>query len=176
MLESVDELDEIWLQMMNEAAARARASGNADAAAYLSLKATNDFIRQTSIQWLFDSMMQIAAEHNRRASAVLIETENPHRFAFNKANMVGSLLRFRQGVRCLTVEAGWTRTPADGFMRMGALAAARVSHFGIAKENEDIILLKNENAPQWFSVDKHERKNVFDSRHLQKHFQIFTGG
>ena len=56
-----------------------------------------------------------------------MENENPHNFRLRGANLVGSLLRVRQGVRCLTVEAGWTRTPNDGFMRGGALAIARIT-------------------------------------------------
>jgi hypothetical protein len=169
----MNELDEVWTKMINQAIADARETGRQDVAEYLSLKATNDFLRATSVKWLFDSMLEIAARHNRNHFAVEIENENPHNFAFNKANMVGSRLSLRQGVRCLSLEAGWTRTPTDGFMRGGALAAARITHFGIAKANEEIVLLKEDNFPQWFSIDKAERKSVFDSNNLQKHFQIF---
>lgn len=171
----MNELDEVWTQMMNRAINNARDAGRHDVAEYLALKATNDFIRQMSIRWLLDSMTEIAAQYNRNNRAVQIENESPHNFAFNRANMVGSRLSLRQGVRCLSVEAGWTRTPTDGFMRGGALAAARVTHFGIAKANEDLVLLREEDFPQWFSVDKAGRKSLFDSRNLQKHFQIFTG-
>ena len=173
----MNELDEVWGEMMTRAIAEARASGREDVAEYLTLKATNDFIRTTSIKWLFDSLLEIAAQHNRAFSPVQIETENPHQFAFNRANMVGSRLSLRQGVRCLSLEAGWTRTPADGFMRNNALAAARLSHFGMSKANQDLILLKaEEDFPQWFSVDAaNGRREVFDSRGLHRHFQIFTG-
>ena len=173
----MNELDEVWDEMMTRAITEARASGREDVAEYLALKATNDFIRSTSVRWLLDSLLEIAGQHNRAAAAapVQIETENPHRFAFNRANMVGSRLVLRQGVRCLSLEAGWTRTPADGFMRGGALAAARISHFGISKANQDLILLKTEDFPQWFSVDANQRKEVFDSRHLHRHFQVLIG-
>ena len=171
----MNELDEVWTQMMTQAIADARETGRRDVAEYLALRATNDFIRQTSAQWLFDSMLEIAAQHNRDRATVLIETENPHNFAFNRANMVGSLLSLRQGVRCLSLEAGWTRTPTDGFMRGNALAAARITHFGIAKANEELVLLREEDLPQWFSIAKTGQKSVFDSRNLQKHFQIFIG-
>lgn len=171
----MNELDEVWSQMMNKAIAEARAGGRHDVAEYLALKATNDLIRSTSVKWLFDSMLEIAARHNRIIANVQIENENPHNFAFNRANMVGARLSLRQGVRCLSIEAGWTRTPADGFMRGGALAAGRITHFGIAKANEDILLLREDDLPQWFSIDKAERKTVFDSNNLQKHFRIFTG-
>jgi hypothetical protein len=174
MLKIMNELEEVWTQTMNQAIIDARASGRHDVAEYLTLKSSNDLIRQTSVKWLFDSILEIAAHHNRGRASVSIENETAHNFAFNQANMVGSRLNLRQGVRCLSIEAGWTRTPTDGFMRGNALAAARITHFGIAKSNEDLILLREHDLPQWFSIDKTERKTVFDSRNLQKHFQIFT--
>ena len=173
MLKIMNELEEVWTETLNQAIAAARQSGRHDVAEYLTLKATNDLIRQTSVKWLFDSIIEIAAQHNRTRGSVAVENETAHNFAFNRANMVGSRLSLRQGVRCLSIEAGWTRTPADGFMRGGALAAARITHFGISKSNEEIVLLKKDDFPQWFSIDKAERTTVFDSRNLQKHFQIF---
>lgn len=169
----MNELEEVWTQMMNQAIADARDSGRHDVAEYLTLKATNDFVRAASVKWLFDSMNEIAAQS--RLAGIKIENENPHRFPFNKAHMVGSRLSLRQGVRCLSIEAGWTRTPADGFMRGGALAAGKITHFGMAAATEEIILLKNDDFPQWFSIDRQERKTIFDSNNLQKHFRIFTG-
>jgi len=171
----MNELDEVWAQMLNQATAKAQASGQSDVADYLNLKATNDFVRQTSVKWLFDSITEIAAQNNRNHTSIAIENENPHRFDFARATMVGSRLSLRQGVRCLSVEAGWTRTPADGFMRGGALAAARITHFGITKANEELILLRTNDSPEWFSIDKNEKKSLFDSRNLQQHFRIFTG-
>jgi hypothetical protein len=174
----MNELDEVWAQKLSQATANARAAGRIDVADYLNLKATNDLIRQTSVKWLFDSMTEIAARNNRgiAASSVTIESENPHRFDFAKATMVGSLLRLRQGVRCLTLEAGWTRTPADGFMRHSALAAARVTHFGITKANQDLILLRQTNdVPEWFSIDRNGRKSLFNLNKLEEHFRIFAG-
>ena len=171
----MDELEEVWSKMLSEAAIKARNENRADVVEYLALKANNDQIRAASVKWLFDSLMEIAAEANRNQAGIVIEQENAHRFAFGNASLVGSLARFRQGVRCLTVEAGWTRTPADGFMRGGALACARITHFGISKQNEDLLLVANENAPGWISVDKNGKRAVFDSRNLQNHFRIFLG-
>jgi hypothetical protein len=170
MLQAMDELDEFWSHKLDEAIANAHKSGRSDVAEYLTLKATNDAIRQTSVQWLFGALIEIASSN----PFVKIESETAHRFDFAKANMVGSLLRLRQGVRCLTLEAGWTRTPADGFMRGGALAAARISHFGMAKQNADLILLRSsQETPQWFSIDDDNVRSVFNSHHLQTHFAIF---
>jgi hypothetical protein len=170
----MDELDEVWAQKLSEARLKAQASGRGDVADYLALRETNDLIRQTSVNWLFDSLLEISAEANRNGANIQIETENPHRFQFGNANLGGSLVRFRQGVRCLNLEAGWTRTPADGFMRGGALAVARISHFGISKHNADLFLLQSDNAPSWYAIDKDGNRELFDARHLQRHFQIFT--
>ncbi len=174
MLKAMNELDEVWANMIDEAIVRARITGRGDVAEYLALKASNDTIRSKSIKWLFDSMLEIASNANRNNANITIENENPHRFAVGNATMVGSLLRFRQGVRCLTIEAGWTRTPADGFMRGGALAAGRISHFGISRANADFLLLLTEDLPQWFVVDKDSQKTLFSLDHLQQHFRFFV--
>jgi hypothetical protein len=120
-------------------------------------------------------MSEIAAFANRGSVSVTVETENPHQFEFQKANMVGAALRLRLGIRCLMLEAGWTRTPADGFMRRNALAAARLVHFGMKKHNEEIILLRDKDFPQWFSFGNDGKQTIFNSNHLRKHFEIFTG-
>jgi hypothetical protein len=75
----------------------------------------------------------------------------------------------------LSVEAGWTRTPADGFMRGGALACALITHFGISKANDELILVRNENVPSWFSVAQDGKRSLFDSKNLQHHFRVFLG-
>lgn len=175
MLKRMNELDEVWTRIINEARAKAEASGRGDVAEYLALKASNDAIRAASVKWLFDAALEIASQANREKASIAIENENPHSFAFGNANLVGSLARFRQGVRCLTVEAGWTRTPADGFMRGGALACARISHFGMSKANAEILLIGGENSPNWFAADKDGKRHLFDSKNLHRHFQIFLG-
>lgn len=169
------ELDEVWENLMREAIARAKSSGRSDVAEYLMLKASNDAARSASVKWLFDAAREIAADSNRQNAGIIIEEQHPHRFSIGNAHLVGSLTRFRQGVRCLTVEAGWTRAPDDGFMRGGALACARISHFGMKRANEELILLRAGDAPSWFAVDRHGRQSLFDSRNLQNHFQIFLG-
>ncbi len=175
MLEVMNEPDEVWAKILNEAAARAKTNERGcDLADYLSLKAANDAVRAAGVEWLFDSAQAIASQFNREANAsIAIENENPHNFAFGNSNLVGSLLHLRQGIRCLTLEAGWTRTPNDGFMRGGALACARISHFGISRENEELVLVRQHNLINWFAVDAENKRNLFDSRNIQRHFQIF---
>lgn len=165
----MNELDEIWSQMLAEAAQNARGSGRDDVAQYLDLKQSNDAIRQASVNWLFGSFIEAASEANRRNPAITIEREEPHEFPFRNAKMAGSLVRIRLGVRCLTVEAGWTRTPSHGFMRGGALAAARISHFGMPKANSDLVLIRSGEAPLWTTV---EGEN-FDLHSLIEHFRTF---
>jgi hypothetical protein len=176
MLKRMNELDEIWQQMIQEATVKAKAAGRPDVADYLTLKANNDAIRAASCRWLFDSFLELSEEINKQGIRLEIENENPHRFIVGHATMVGSLLRFRFGVRNLTVEAGWTRTPGDGFMRGGALAIARISHFGIGQANADLLLIRqNENMPQWFTLGKDGTRNSFSVNDLRGHFNTFIG-
>ena len=169
----MNELDAFWQETLTAIAARARSDGRGDVAEYLNLKAANDRLRVAAAEWLFDSLIEISGENEQIGAALEIEKRQPHNFPFGKSNLVGSLLRLRQGVRCLTVEAGWTRTPADGFMRGGALAAARLSHFGLARNNAELLLLKVEAAPQWFAVKNENTLSEFGLNHLRRHFRIF---
>jgi hypothetical protein len=169
----MEELDEVWTNFLNEAAVRVKSNERSDVAEYLELKTTNDFLRSTSVQWLFESVAEIASEANRRNANLTFEKKHPHEFTIGNANLVGWLVRFRQGVRCLSFEAGWTRTPSDGFMRGGALAVGRVTHFGMARQNVELNLLKIENAPVWFATDQNGKRTEFHSNHLQNHFRIF---
>ncbi len=171
----MNELDEVWSKMIDEAIGNARGSGRHDVADYLTLKASNDAIRSVAVKWLFDSLIEIAAQANRRNSAVAIEREEPHNFTHHGSNMVGSLLRVRQGVRCITLEAGWTRTPGDGFMRGGSLAVAKITHFGEARSNTELLLIHAEERPQWFVAVENRAGASFSSDDLLRHFGIFIG-
>jgi hypothetical protein len=178
----MNELDEFWADTLAAAARRARAEGRGDVADYLALKTSNDEIRAAASRWLFESLLEIAHEAMRRGVNLIIENESPHRFEMHRATMVGSLVRFKYGVRRLTAEVGWTRTPQDGFMRGNSLAAARLTHFGQAKHNAELLLLRPNDAaaaaaaPQWFTIDAGSgRRTIFDSNNLRRHFEIFLG-
>ena len=171
----MNELDRLWSQMLDEAIAAARGSGRGDVADYLDLKARNDALRSAGVRWLLEAMVGIAGEANRGAYAIEIEREDPHNFQHAGANMAGTLLKLRHGVRCLTVEAGWTRTPADGFMRGGALAAARLSHFGMAKMNAELLLKQNADALGWLARTPEGILVPADELFLRQHFAIFFG-
>jgi hypothetical protein len=177
MLKTMDELDEIWRRMIDEASARARLGGRSDVADYLALRANNDQLRSAGCKWLFDSFLELSDEASRQGIRLEIEQENPHRFDVGAATMVGSLLRFRFGIRSLTIEAGWTRTPADGFMRGNSLARARITHFGIRKANAELALLRPQTdaPPEWFAIGDTGGRSIVAADDLRRHFGIFTG-
>jgi len=171
----MSELDQLWSQMLDEAMAAARDAGRHDVADYLDLKARNDVLRNTGVRWLFESLIGIAGEATRTFAAITIAREEPHNFSHRGANIVGSVLTFRLGVRCLTVEAGWTRTPGDGFMRGGALAIAKISHFGIAKMNAELHLKPAESGPGWVAFSSDGASTPADESFLRQHFSVFLG-
>ena len=171
----MDGQEDNWSQMLDEAALRARSAGRGDVADYIALRTRNDEIRRTAVDWLFDAMREFAGEANRRHAGILVEDSDPHRFSIGTTGLEGSLLRFRQGVRCLTVEAGWTRNPSDGFMRGGALALARITHFGRAKNNAELHLVRFEDKPRWFTINPDGMKTSFEITDLVDHFRVFLG-
>jgi hypothetical protein len=69
--------------------------------------------------------------------------------------MVGRRLALSAGVRVLTVEAGWPRTPGDGIVRGGGLATARISHFGDSRAGVELLLMQSaeDGAPRWLVLD-----------------------
>ena len=161
--------------MLTDAITGARADGRHDVADYLALKAANDIVRTAGVKWLFDSMIEIVASANRSGSAVTIECVEPFNFNYRGANLVGSQIRLVYGVRCLSMDAGWTRTPADGFMRGGALAVARLRHFGMPKQNEEFALLRSENSLIWSGISVENPPIEISTDHLRKHFLTFVG-
>jgi hypothetical protein len=172
----MNELDEIWTQAMQQAMDKARAAGRADVAEYLALKAGNDQLRATGCRWLFESFIELSDDANRQGIRLEVENLHPHRFAVGHSTMVGSLLRFRHGLRSITVEAGWTRTPQDGFIRGGGLACARIAHFGMSKANAELLLIRSpENVPQWFTIAPEGRRSQISTNNLREHFKTFLG-
>lgn len=165
------ELDQVWSQMLDDAAANASNAGRGDVADYLRLKATNDAIRERGVGWLFDTLVEIATAATQQHRSMTIEREHPHCFAHGSSTMVGSLLIVRQGVRCLTLEAGWARTPADGIMRGGALAFARLTHFGLPKIGALLRLVHVATLPSWQGEDG----ATVDSGEIRRHFELFLG-
>ena len=165
------ELDHVWSQMLDDAATKASDSGRQHVAEYLRLKATNDAIRGAGVGWLFDTMVEIAGQAVRDRINLTVEREEPHTFVRGSSNMVGSLIRVRQVVRCLTLQAGWARTPTDGIMQKGALAYARITHFGMRQAGAEFRLVHAETWPRWLNDDNAE----VDSAELRRHFELLLG-
>ncbi len=84
-----------------------------------------------------------------------IEHVEPHKFKVGNSTMVGSVINIRLGVRCISVEAGWVRSPGDGIMRGGTLANAAIRHFGIPKARTDLKLVHSDTFPRW--IDDQDR-------------------
>lgn len=171
----MNELNEVWTQDLKIAVEKAKQNGRFEIAEYLSLKASNDAIRTESTKWLFDTVLDIVFAFNRHGANIKIEQKEKHRFNFGKSSLSGQLLKIRKGVRCIDFEAGWTRTPSDGFMRGGAFACAKITHFGFSKMNEDLVLLKFDDKPQWFSIVDERNRATFNVKSLKKHFEVFLG-
>ncbi|HEX8474286.1 MAG TPA: hypothetical protein VF666_09665 [Pyrinomonadaceae bacterium] len=166
----MNQLDIEWEQKMAEAQQRARAAGRSDVADYLSLRATNDMARSTGVNWLIEAFTALAGEANRAGAAIALSRSEPHRFPIGASTMVGTQLTLRSGVRALTVEAGWPRTPRDGIVRGGGLASARVGHFGNRAAGEDLLLVQNQHgAPQWFILETTGTRTELQEERLRRH-------
>jgi len=163
----MSELDEAWAAALTEAERRARLAGRKDLAEYLSLKNSNDLLRQTGVDWLLAEFTSLAAEANRAGASIQSAKQEGHRFRTGASTMVGHLLTFTNGVRTLFVEAGWPRTPRDGVVHGGGLAQANIRHLGIKTANEELLLVKsNTGAPAWKAVSKkHRFLHASDMRH-----------
>jgi hypothetical protein len=169
----MNELEQVWSSMLARAQAEAAAAGRRDVAEYLSLKAANDVVRRAGVQWLFDSFIELGGIAGRQGTALVIERVDPYRFPYNGAHMVGSLLEFRRGVRRLIVEAGWARTPADGFLRGGGLAAARIRHFGVPGLTVESVLEKREGPPAWIVRSGPDIGAELTAQVIEHHFRTF---
>lgn len=169
----MSELDEAWALALAEAERRARSAGRSELAEYLSLKNSNDLLRTSGVDWLVSTFTNLAAEANRRGASLQITTQDGHRFRNGNSTMVGSLLTLSNGVRRLFIEAGWPRTPRDGFVAGGGLACAHIRHMGISAANEELLLAKsNSGGPNWLSSRKRSSRAVVLEADLRKHLAV----
>ncbi len=171
----MSELDEAWEFALADATQRARAAGRADIAQYLALRAQNDLLRRTAIDWLENTLTALAADANRRGAAIQIELSDAHHFRVGPATMVGTKLTLRRGVRALSIESGWPRTPRDGIVRGNGLACANLKHLGRPRRNAHLLLARSASgAPQWFVLEKNETRSLFTNADARAHFSILT--
>ena len=170
----MNELEEAWELALADASHRAQRAGRADISRYLDLRRRNDLIRRTAIDWLNATFTALAADANRVNAGIQIEHQDDHRFRRGPATMVGTQLTFRRGVRALTIESGWPRTPRDGIVRGDGLACANIKHLGRARMNDELVLIRSKtDSPQWF-VLKHDDRSLLDDSFLHHHFSFFT--
>jgi len=169
----VSELDEAWAMALAEAEHRARTAGRGELADYLSLRNSNDLLRRSGIDWLLSSFTNLAGEANRVGASLQIASADTHRFKIGTSTMVGNLLTLSNGVRQLFIEAGWPRTPRDGFVRGGGLACANIRHLGIASANEELVLTKTSTgAPSWLWSGETVNRTIVHESDLRRHVGI----
>jgi len=167
------ELEDAWEQALADAKQRARVAGRTDIEDYLDLRRQNDLRRRTATAWLMNNLTTLAGDANRRGAAIQIETQPEHRFMLGHATMVGNKLTLRCGVRALTVESGWPRTPRDGFIRGGGLARANLKHFGRQESDAELLLARSsQGAPQWLVIEKSGARISLTENHLREHISI----
>ena len=155
-----------------EAEKRARAAGRGDVVDYLALRAVNDLARSAGIKWLLETFTALAGEANRAGASINLSTQDAHRFRVGNSTMVGRSLTLRAGVRAVTVEAGWPRTPRDGIVRGGGLACANVNHFGNRKASEELLLVKApQSAPQWIALGTSGARTPFAEDSARHHIK-----
>jgi len=148
------ELDEAWAAALSEAERKARLAGRTEVVEYLALKNSNDLLRTAGVDWLLTEFTVLAGEANRAGASIQIAKQEGHRFAAGTSTMVGHLLTLTNGLRTLYVEAGWPRTPRDGVVRGGGLAAANIRHLGIRKANAELLLARaHTGGPIWRSIE-----------------------
>jgi hypothetical protein len=159
------ELDAEWERRVVEAAERARASGRADIADYLALRAANDVARAAGLAWLFDTFTALADEALLHGADLRLAHDEEHSFRVAHATMIGRRLTIHSGtVRALAIEAGWPRAPRDGVVRGRGLARARLSHFGDFGADEELLLVKpDDEAPRWVVVTEPDARARFDA-------------
>lgn len=178
--------EEQFAQAMQEAERRARTHGRGDVADYLRLRAVNDAARRTGIDWLFATFSAAAGEANRNGAGISIDfakdsakdaaNNTGHRFQVGAATMQGAKMVLRRGVRELVIEAGFPRTPPDGFIRGGGLACANIRHFGNPKANLALMLMREKDAVRWFTTDDEQplKQSVFTESDCFNHVMQFV--
>jgi hypothetical protein len=165
----MSELDEAWAMALAEAEQRARSTGRGDIVDYLALRNSNDFLRQTGVNWLIDTFNVLAASANRNGASIQTSNDETHRFVVGNSTMVGRLLTLRFGVRTLFVEAGWPRVPRHGFVSGGGLARGNIRHLGMKSSDLKLVLVRLNNGDPVWMIERgnHRREQLHES--LAKH-------
>jgi hypothetical protein len=85
--------------------------------------------------------------------------------------MVGRVVTLMNGVRRLSVEAGWPRVPRDGIVRGGGLAAGHILHLGLKSASDELLLSKSSGgSPQWTLVNRN--RTVLHESDIRRHLAL----
>jgi hypothetical protein len=169
----MSELDEAWTVALAEAESRARAGGRTDLSEYLALRNSNDLHRKVGSDWLLTTFTTVAGEANRAGGSLQITSDDTHRFKIENATMVGPRIHLENGVRRLSVEVGWPRTPRDGFIRGGGLACAKIKHLGRKSLDEELrLILDPTGTPRWIAKENDEGFREVHEADVRRHVSI----
>ena len=167
----MSELDEAWAIALAEAEQKARLAGRRDVADYLALRNSNDLLRTAGIDWLIASFTNLAGDANRAGASIQVSKTDGHRFRVGTSTMVGRLVTLTNGVRRLSVEAGWPRVPRDGIVRGGGLAAGHILHLGMRSAGDELLLSRSSGgSPQWILVNRHG--SVLHESDIRRHLAV----
>jgi hypothetical protein len=167
----MSELDEAWAVALADAEEKARRAGRRDLADYIALRNSNDLLRKAGIDWLLATFTNLAGEANRSGASIQLSNADGHRFHVGTSTMVGRLLALTNGVRRLSVEAGWPRVPRDGIVRGGGLASARILHLGLKTAGDELLLAKSTaGLPQWTLTNR--KGSILHESDIQRHLAI----
>lgn len=165
----MDEFEQKWLEMLEKAKERAQREENLTLLEYFELKSANEKLRLEASKALLEMFFYAARSKSLEGFNLKFNTKSGHQFEMRQARLTGFCLDISFGIRKLTIEIGWTRTPKDGFMRQGALAYSRISHFGRPEHNKELLLL-NRNEPRWFFAN--DLQKLFEESDAVKHLNI----
>lgn len=172
----INDFDAEYERRLQEAQQRARAEGRSDVADYINLRVANDALRTSGIEVLLEAFTMLAGEANRLGAGINLSRQDAHRFRVGNSTMVGTQFVLRIGVRALTVEAGWPRTPLDGIVRGGGLACAQVTHFGDRAAGEELLLMPGEGrVPRWLIIERTGTRVPLSEDRLRRHFTKLIG-
>lgn len=175
MLRFMDADEQFLHAMLEDEKFRELFAGRGIVGDYIRLRERNDEIRETAVGILLSAVHALVNEASTNGFTLEMEQFDECRFEVKPMKLSGPALRIRHGVRCLTVEAGWTRVPSDGVMSGGALALARISHFGMPEHTVELHLLVYEERPRWFTIGRDGIRVSFEAEDLVGHFSRLLG-
>lgn len=164
------DIEEIWEETVAQTLDSAANDVSVD---FSTLKNTRDALRETACQKLLEIFRLIGENFAEKGLKISLQHAPTHRFDVQMTSMVGQKLVLSCGIRSLTIEAGYPRTGTDGFMRGNSLAAARISHFGVAQANQLLYLHQlDESEPTWFTSESEFSRKAFEAADVRRHFGI----